>query len=465
MPTKTKRAVPKRWLILCAFLICLLPDAGPRHPINQPGLHASQEPASQEPASQEPASQEPASREPGDGDGQHPSRGVEAQGRWRKMPEAATEELSDEQREMIERLRSIGYAAGSVEIDQRGVTVHHKAKVSAGLNFYSSGHGPEAVLMDMDGKVLHRWRREFKDVWRDAVKGRNRLGSKWWRRVHLYQNGDILAIFGGLGLIKLDKSSNLLWARKNRAHHDLEVMPDGDIYVLTREPRVVQWVHEIEPTLEDFLSILDRDGNEKRRISILEAFRRSPYKDYVFQGVTKTGDVSHTNTAHVLDGSIADRLPAFRKGNVLTSMNALGVVAVLDPDRGELVWAHKSPPNGQHDPMLLDNGNLLVFDNHRESHRSVVVELSPVDLSPRWQYRGSPENPFYSRTCGTAQRLPNGNTLITESDGGRAFEVTADKRIVWEFYTPHRAGDGGEYIATVAEMLRLPADFPTDWIP
>ena len=35
------------------------------------------------------------------------------------------------------------------------------------------------------------------------------------------------------------------------------------------------------------------------------------------------------------------------------------------------------------------------------------------------------------------QRLANGNTLITESVNGRAFEVTADGRIVWEFLAPH----------------------------
>lgn len=428
------------------MLICVLPAVAPSRLAGQSPPRAEQETGD------------------GDGVGRHPSHGAEAQGRWRKLPKTAAPELSAEQRQAIEKLRSIGYAAGSVEVDRRGVTVHVRSEVWTGLNFYSSGRGPEAELMDMSGKVLHRWRYPYKRVWPDAVKDFERFGSKWWRRVHLYDNGDLLAIFGGLGIIKLDKSSNLIWARKNNAHHDLQVMANGDIYVLTREPKVVPWVHEVEPTLEDFLSVLDPDGKEKRRVSILEAFRKSPYKDYVFQGVRKTGDVSHTNTVHVLDGSLADRIPAFRKGNVLTSMNALGVLAVLDPDRGEIVWALKSPPWGQHDPQILDNGNLLVFDNRRDTRESIVVELSPVDRNPVWEYRGTSQQPFYSRTCGAAQRLPNGNTLITESDGGRAFEVTAAGKIVWEFYTPHRAGENGEYIATVAEMERLPRDFPTDWL-
>ena len=34
------------------------------------------------------------------------------------------------------------------------------------------------------------------------------------------------------------------------------------------------------------------------------------------------------------------------------------------------------------------------------------------------------------------QRLPNGNTLITEGAGGRIFEVTNDRQIVWEYMNP-----------------------------
>ncbi|GAB2726975.1 hypothetical protein GCM10027089_58660 [Nocardia thraciensis] len=37
---------------------------------------------------------------------------------------------------------------------------------------------------------------------------------------------------------------------------------------------------------------------------------------------------------------------------------------------------------------------------------------------------------------GGAQRLPNGNTLITEAAFGRIFEVTTDGRICWEYVVP-----------------------------
>lgn len=78
--------------------------------------------------------------------------------------------------------------------------------------------------------------------------------------------------------------------------------------------------------------------------------------------------------------------------------------------------------------------------------------------------RGLPGEVFYSRTCSTAERLPNGNTLITESDNGRAIEVTHDKDVVWESYNPNRIGEKDKCIATLFEVVRLGPAFPTDWI-
>ena len=106
---------------------------------------------------------------------------------------------------------------------------------------------------------------------------------------------------------------------------------------------------------------------------------------------------------------------------------------------------------------------MLLFDNYVLMEQSSVWEFNPVTEEVYWHYRGNRRHPFYSEVCGTTQRLPNGNTLITESDNGRVFEVTRDKEIVWEFYNPHRAGENREYIAMVPELVRLPPEFPQRW--
>jgi hypothetical protein len=203
----------------------------------------------------------------------------EIPGRWRKLRSRRVDpNLSGEQRERIAQLEAIGYLSGSVEASTlAGVTLHDSERAFQGLNFYTSGHAPEAVLMDMDGGVLHRWRHDFLDIWPDYPKGWLHTGAGFWRRAHLYENGDILAIFEGMGIIKLDKDSNLLWASPVTAHHDLHVTRGGDIYVLTRQAHVAPRVDPQKPILEDFISILDAEGKEKRRISVLESLERSEF--------------------------------------------------------------------------------------------------------------------------------------------------------------------------------------------
>ena len=117
-----------------------------------------------------------------------------------------------------------------------------------------------------------------------------------------------------------------------------------------------------------------------------------------------------------------------------------------------------------HQPTVLDNGNILLFDNRGHQGYSRVIELDPTDMSVEWTYAGDEPEDFYSRECGSNQRLPNGNTLITESDRGKALEVTPDGTVVWKFLNPMRAGDRLEYIATLFEVVRLPRDFPLDWL-
>ena len=62
-------------------------------------------------------------------------------------------------------------------------------------------------------------------------------------------------------------------------------------------------------------------------------------------------------------------------------------------------------------------------------------------LKIAWRYEGTEERPFWSNVRGSQERLPNGNTLITESEGGRLLEVTSDGEIVWEYVNPIRADD------------------------
>ncbi len=92
-------------------------------------------------------------------------------------------------------------------------------------------------------------------------------------------------------------------------------------------------------------------------------------------------------------------------------------------------------------------GNILVFDNGEADKESRIAEITPpMDgdgnyvLSPgeaygpdslSWSYSDGTD--FYSNHLGSNQRLPNGNTLISESTSGYLFEVDSDGNNVWDF--------------------------------
>jgi hypothetical protein len=66
---------------------------------------------------------------------------------------------------------------------------------------------------------------------------------------------------------------------------------------------------------------------------------------------------------------------------------------------------------------------------------------------------------IYSSFISSAQRLPNGNTLITEGACGRILEVTPEYDIVWEYISPYfdkRRGANFVYRAYRA---------PYQWVP
>lgn len=385
-------------------------------------------------------------------------------GRWHPMLEGSP---TEEQLAEIEKLKSIGYLAGSVRApDVFGVTIYDSTKAWNGLNFYTSGHTAGAYLMDMRGKILHEWRKSFMDAWRSGPGGelpKSSKGSGFWRRAYLFENGDVLAIFDGHAMIKIDKDSRLIWARFGGFHHDLEVMEDGRIYTLLREAHVVPRINPDHPILEEYIVILDADGNELKRVSQLEAIERAGRFD-LLEGMKPYGDIFHTNTIEVLDGRLADRLPAFREGNVLICVRELDNIAVVDMDSEMVVWGTEGPWLKQHQPTVLDDGRMLIFDNGGSRNASRVLEFDPVTREITWVFKGDEQRVFHSPTCGSNVRLPNGNTLITETDRGRAFEVTREREIVWEYVNPAQAGDKEQFIASLFEVLRFPPEYVSSWL-
>ncbi|GIO14902.1 thioredoxin [Cohnella xylanilytica] len=190
----------------------------------------------------------------------------------------------------------------------------------------------------------------------------------------------------------------------------------------------------------------------------------------------------------------------FHPDNILWSAREANVIAITDRASGSVVW--KLGPDysssrwhelgwiiGPHHPHIIPRGlpgagNLLLFDNggwagyglaHVSSpdglktalrDYSRVLELDPTTFRVVWQYTpyeaglAMPQDAslFYSPYLGSAQRLPNGNTLIAEGGSGRLFEVTREHEIVWEYVSPYRNKRGSN---PVDRAYRI----PYGWVP
>ena len=192
----------------------------------------------------------------------------------------------------------------------------------------------------------------------------------------------------------------------------------------------------------------------------------------------------------------------FHPDNIIWCGRETNIMAIIDKTSGNLVW--KLGPNydntpeerelgwiiGHHHAHMIPKGlpgegNILVFDNggwagygtpnpaaptgikNALRDYSRILEFDPTSLKIIWQY--TPEeagylmpvdaNRFYSPFISSAQRLPNGNTLITEGSGGRLIEVTAEHDLVWEYISPYWGNLMN--INMVYRAYRV----PYDWIP
>jgi hypothetical protein len=192
----------------------------------------------------------------------------------------------------------------------------------------------------------------------------------------------------------------------------------------------------------------------------------------------------------------------FHPENMIWCARETNLTAIVAKRTGKIVW--KLGPNfdetpelrelgwiiGQHHAHMIPRGlpgegNILVFDNggwagygspnpgsptgFRNALRdySRVLELDPITLKVVWQYTPAEAglavpvdaNRFYSPFISSAQRLLNGNTMITEGSGGRIIEVTADHEIVWEYISPY----WGKMMKI--NLIYRAYRVPYDWVP
>lgn len=323
---------------------------------------------------------------------------------------------------------------------EAGVVLHEPGRVQPGPSLVVAGHAPEALLIDARGETLHRWQLPAAAAFGGA------RGRGDWRRALALADGSLLVCCTGLGVLHLDRDSRPLWRHACGAHHDLALGPGGELHVPVRDADGSDWIVTLGP-----------DGAPRRRVSVAECFARGLPGD----PLAGTVDLHHPNAIEILAADLLAAGPAFRAGAALVSIRTAQRLALLDLEARRVTWSWEGPWREPHSPRVLADGRLLVFDNlggAGPGGRSRVLELDPARRSVSWTFAGSSARPFDSVKGGACQRLANGNTLVTESARGRAFEVTRAGERVWEFVHPGRARRG-RWIPYLCEVTRLPEGF------
>ncbi len=210
-------------------------------------------------------------------------------------------------------------------------------------------------------------------------------------------------------LYEIDRAGNVLFEYKDsQADHDIDKLENGNYL----------YVYGMGDTLDDpIVKEVSPDGE-----IVWEWYLKDHLDPAIYEGVEDEG-VAHANAVIRLENG--HTLISPRNFNLIIEVDASGeVVDLICED----VCAY------QHDPELLGNGNILMANQETQGHEYELgdepqraLEIDTETGETIW------ENLIVKRTyypLRDADRLPNGNTLITGSQG--LFEVTPDGEIVWQ---------------------------------
>jgi len=254
-------------------------------------------------------------------------------------------------------------------------------------------------------------------------------------RARLDRRGRLLVI-GVDDLIKeYDWDGRLVWAyalprEDDLPHHDVITLANDHVLVLAQETS----------SRSDYIQEVDRRGRvvwEWRPAGYLD--RHFPRRDRRYPDPTHINSLFELGPNRWFDAGDE----RFRPGNILLSARNLDAVFVVDRSTGDIVWQHEDGLDFQHEalmvpPGVVGAGLIVVFNNgyhNRNAYRrSEIRAIDPSDGRLVWSYS---DPTFFTTIAGAQQVLPNGNLLVTSSEGGRAFEITPDKRKVWQWIPPY----------------------------
>lgn len=352
-----------------------------------------------------------------------------------------------------------------------GVTTNNEDKAYEGFTLFTPLGGQtgtdetnEVYLINMQGDIVHKWKTEHSPgLYGFLLENGNLLYGGATMELEIPPGG------GSGGVIQeIDWDGDVLWEYKNEyLHHDFDKLPNGNIVAMIWEPvkdenlyKVIGGIEGTELNGQVWTDvIIEIDYDTKEIIWEWHAQDEMDIENYPVGSLNNLHEWTHGNTVEYLpEGNVYDG-----KESIITSFRQIDTVMIIDKETKEIKWEWgQGIIKNQHDPTLLENGNVLLFDNgmHMPDGQrsgiphSIIIEINPRTDEIEWEYVGEGLRgfKFFSSVISGSQRLPNGNTLICEGVPGRIFEVTRgdlkedlgpmdevkfDNEIVWEYINPY----------------------------
>ncbi len=347
-----------------------------------------------------------------------------------------------------------------------GLTACDPERACPGYTLYApmSGDG-EVYLLDINGEVAHQWQMPYPPgLYGYLLPNGNLFYGGKVRDDGGWDVFEAMKRFKGGIMLEVDWEGNIVWEHRDPYHHhDARRTESGGCLYMTVERMDDAQAARIEggqPGTDshgmwsDVLVEVDATGN---RVWEWHAAEHLDPERHVITFNDLRDEWSHGNTVAPLPDN-----------RVMFSFRNISTVGIIDKASGAIAWQIGDDVLAQqHDPSLLDNGNVLIYDNGSHSRRdplpaSRVIEVNPATNEIVWQYRDNPPFNFFSAYISGARRLPNGNTLITEGQVGRIFQVTPEGDVVWEYINPHFAPNelGFEVNSVFRSTHYLPDQIP-----
>jgi hypothetical protein len=306
-----------------------------------------------------------------------------------------------------------------------------------------------AKLIEADGTAVNRWIIKFTEIWPKRDFLRNAVPLTDWN-VFLHgivalPDGSIVFNFdAGESLIKMGRCGRIEWKLGDGIHHSIFIAEDGTFWV----------------PLGNNIAQISAQGERLRIIDPAKMIRDSGLHG-LFYIPDLTRALIHPNDVEVLSSKDAPAFPLFEAGDILYSMRDINLIMVFDPDTLEVKWYQHGPWLRQHDPDFLPDGTISIFNNRMGYSYSNIMTIDPVTRESKVIYESRSEPRFYTSMRGKHQHLANGNILITSTHEGRAFEVTQDGEIVWQYINRYDE----DRVAVISKAIRYDRDYFTvaDW--